>query len=556
MAAEVSDEPEKPTTASAPGLDLTAPIHELSEALRSGRVSSEELVRTSLARIRAAPAAFTQVFEEVAMVGARVADIQQAVGECRGRPLAGLPVAVKDLFDVAGELTTSGSPKALGERMASKDAVVVERLRLAGAVLVGKAHLSELAYTGLGYNPHYETPLSPFGRLPGGSSGGSGAAVAAGQVWAAIGTDTGGSIRIPSAWCGVTGFKPTWGQVPLDGCQALAESLDSAGPLANCVADCAVVHRVLAGSADPLAPLPHREAQELRLLAPTECLQDLDAEVAGAFEAAVAALRAAGARVERASVKLLPRVGELTGIVLAAEAASTHAKLLADSERASGLDGAVKRRLGGGMEVGAVEYLCGRKELKECQAAISRTTSRFDAMIMPTVPTLPAQLADVAASVEAALAASKPCSRITRLANGLRRCAVSLPCHGPPPAVSGEAASGGEQGAGASTAAGTATVLPVGLMVMGETDGDEVCLGVAATIEEVLRRAGLGLWRPPVERLPLVTSGALGRLGRGALPAKAAAVMLEGLMQKSGDLMPPPPPPMKRARLEERPPPD
>jgi len=461
------------------------PLRQLVLAQSEGRMTSEQLVRASLARIRSSPAAFLCVFEDASVLQARVRDVQRSLGELRG-PLAGIPLAVKDLIDVAEQPTTSGRAPTAQARIASKDAVVVERLTAAGAVLMGKTHLAELAFSGLGYNPHYETPLSPFGkdgngRVPGGSSGGSGVAVALGLVPCAVGTDTAGSIRIPAAWCGVTGFKPTVGKVPGGGCQVLSQSFDSIGPLANCVEDCAILHRVMAGSAEPLDPLAPPHPTSLRLLIPITGRGEVETVVTRNFEGALDVLEAAGAKLER---RMLPALAAAIGpfqTVVNAEAAATHADLLADTKQAATLDSAVRERLEEGLKVSAVAYLHARAQLRKLCTVFDQATAGFDAVLIPTVPFLPPKLANIVSNYEARVEGMKRVARLTRAVNALDRCAVSLPCH--PPPLGGALPNATDH-------------LPVGLMVIGESGGDEACLAVAAAVESVLRGAGLGVWRP------------------------------------------------------------
>src|SRR5690625_3866537 len=229
-------------------------IQSLQKDLSDGRTSSVSLTRAALDRI-ADPAgegsrAFTQVYEDQAHKAAEASDILRQAGLVRS-PLEGLPISVKDLFDVAGQTTTAGSVVLKDQPAATRNALIVQRLLDAGAVLVGRTNMTEFAFSGLGLNPHYGTPSSPWdrqtGRIPGGSSSGAGVAVADQMSVFSLGTDTGGSIRIPSAFCGITGFKPTARRVPADGALPLSFTLDSSGPLAASVECCAIVDAILAG---------------------------------------------------------------------------------------------------------------------------------------------------------------------------------------------------------------------------------------------------------------------------------------------------------------------
>ena len=226
-------------------------ILELAADLATGRTTSRKLTEEALARIDD-PAgegqrAFIKVYRQQALAAADASDLQRKAGLVAS-PLAGLPVSIKNLCNVAGETTLAGS-KALDDAPpANADAPVVARLRAAGAVIVGSTNMSEFAFSGVGFNPHYGTPGNPADRkrVPGGSSSGAAVSVADGMAVAALGTDTGGSVRIPAAVCGIVGFKPTARRVPIDGVVPLSTSLDSIGPLANSVECCAIVDAVFA----------------------------------------------------------------------------------------------------------------------------------------------------------------------------------------------------------------------------------------------------------------------------------------------------------------------
>ena len=227
-------------------------------------------------------------------------------------PVAGLPVAIKDLFDIVGEATLGGSRVLATATPAVADAPGVARLRSAGAILIGRTNMTEFAYSGLGVNPHYGTPGNPHDRtrIPGGSSSGAAVAVADCMATAALGTDTGGSVRIPAAFCGITGFKPSQYRVPLEGCLPVSSSLDSIGPLAPSVACCAILDAVLA--AEPVRPPAQAELADLRFAVPTNyVLNDMDASVADAFQGALTRLSEAGARVREIEIPELDELPEM-----------------------------------------------------------------------------------------------------------------------------------------------------------------------------------------------------------------------------------------------------
>src|SRR6476646_3899738 len=282
-----------------PGFNRT--VVDLAEALAAGRTSSRELVEAALARVAAPDGegarTFIAVYADKAMAAADAQDRLRKAGYVASL-LAGLPVSIKDLFDVAGERTLAGSKALDDSPPAAHDALTIARLRAAGAVLIGRTNMTEFAFSGVGINPHYGTPGNPYDRrlIPGGSSSGAAVSVSDGGAVIAIGTDTGGSVRIPAALCGIVGFRPTQERIPRDGVTPLSTTLDSIGPLANSVACCAVADAVMAGE-PPIAP-PPIPTEWLRLAVPQSYVLDgLSAEVASAFADACTTLSRAGARV-------------------------------------------------------------------------------------------------------------------------------------------------------------------------------------------------------------------------------------------------------------------
>jgi aspartyl-tRNA(Asn)/glutamyl-tRNA(Gln) amidotransferase subunit A len=315
-----------------------ATLDQLARALAAGETTSRALVEESLARI-ADPSgegsrAFLTVYAERARREAEAVDFARARGFALP-PYAGAPISIKDLFDVAGEPTRVGSLALAEAPPAGADAEAVARLRRAGFVVVGKANMTEFAYSGLGRNPHYGTPLSPWdrarGHIPGGSTSGGAVGVADGMVAATLGSDTGGSCRIPAAFCGVAGFKPTAHRVPLTGAFPLAPSLDSIGPLANSVRCCAALDSVLSGGGGSLETPPPVGHLTIGVI---EGYVDerLDETVASAYRAALARLEKAGARLipvtipELAELPVINRNGSLGEI----EAFAGHRHRLPD----------------------------------------------------------------------------------------------------------------------------------------------------------------------------------------------------------------------------------
>jgi aspartyl-tRNA(Asn)/glutamyl-tRNA(Gln) amidotransferase subunit A len=392
--------------------------------------------------------AFIRVFREV------------AESPTSGGALGGVPVSVKDLCDVAGSVTTAGSKVLAGNPPATRDAPVVARLRAAGAAIVGTNNMTEFAMGGVGINPHYGTPLNPWdratGRIPGGSSSGGAVAVADGMVDAALGSDTAGSIQMPAAFCGIMGFKPTARRVPMAGTVPLSPSLDSLGPLARSVADCAALDAVIAGESDAsLLALPPRG---LRLAVPQSVvLDDLEPPVAAAFERALSRLSAAGVRIVEIAFSELRELPSLSFSVV--EGYAWHRKLL-ETRRAE-YDPIVAGRFANGAAVSAADYIDlqnARKNLMEKSHAI---TWGFDAVVMPTVPLVAPRLADFAGNEPLWLATNRRMIRNPGIANFLDRCALSIPCH-----TTGEA--------------------PVGLSLMGETLADRRLLAIGLAVEKVL----------------------------------------------------------------------
>ena len=442
---------------------------DLAAALNSGRTTSRALVEDCLARIADPGGEGARVFVAVNAAAARdqadATDLLRRHGRAAG-PFAGIPVSLKDLFDVAGEATTAGSTVLAGAIPAQAHAPVVARMLGAGFVPIGRTNMTEFAFSGLGLNPHHGTPAAPWDRaarrIPGGSSSGAAVSVADSMAFAALGTDTGGSCRIPAALCGVVGYKPTARRVPLAGVLPLAPSLDSVGPLAASVACCAIVDAVLAGQ-PPMAPAACALAGARLAVPGTRVTDDIDASTAAAFDWALAALSAAGAHIEHVSFPALARVSAATrrtGLA-ACEAYAWHRPLLARA--AARYDPRVRARIEGGAGVLAEDYLEAVKQRRVVGAEMALATAPYDALVMPTVPTAPPRIAVLEADDAAYNAANALMLRNTGLANFLDRCAISLPCHHP-----------GDP--------------PAGLMLMGPAMGDAALFALAAAVEAVLTR--------------------------------------------------------------------
>ena len=369
---------------------------QLAADLACGRTTGQELVEQCLSRI-ANPAGegaktYLHVDAEGARAAARAFDELRRV-KAEPSPYAGIPVSVKDLFDVRGQVTRAGSLVLAGPA-ADRDAAAVERWRQAGLVLIGRTNMTEFAYSGLGVNPHYGTPANPWDRhrrrVPGGSSSGAAVSVSDEMAYGALGTDTGGSCRIPAAFCGIVGFKPTQHRVSRDGAVPLSKTLDTVGVLARSVGCCAVLDALLRGD-DPGPPIPL--ARPPRLAVPRNYLfGDVDAPVGAAFERAAGRLRDRGAQLVEVEWPELDRMSELNsgGGFLAAESFAWHHDLI--TERADDYDPRVLVRIRRGERQTARDLLALHDLRGALIEAAHRRLDGFDALICPTAPMVPPAL--------------------------------------------------------------------------------------------------------------------------------------------------------------------
>jgi aspartyl-tRNA(Asn)/glutamyl-tRNA(Gln) amidotransferase subunit A len=422
--------------------------------------SSRERLEQALTRINdpkgeGAKACLT-VYAEAARAAADAADARAKAGVSLG-PLDGVIVSIKDLFDVAGEPTRAGS-KILAEEAqpAVADAPVVRRLRAGGAVIVAKTNMTEFALGAIGANPHFGTPANPRdrARVPGGSS--SGAAVTIGDRMAeiAIGSDTGGSVRIPAALCGIVGFKPSRQRVPTAGAFPLSTTLDSIGPLANSVADCAKADAIMAGEEfEPLEPLP---LAGLRFgIAQGFPLENLDETVAAATEAATEKLAKAGTRLTREAMPLFDEMRQVNayGGVVQPEAYAIHQDRV--KRRAADIDPNIRVRLERGGAVSAADYITMLDARERLVRAMDRRLSGLDALIMPSAGIVAPKIADVA-NADIFAKSNMMLLRNTSVGNFFDLCGISLPL----PAK-----------------------LPVGLMLLSRNGTDHALLRIAAAVE-------------------------------------------------------------------------
>ncbi|MGF6263367.1 aspartyl-tRNA(Asn)/glutamyl-tRNA(Gln) amidotransferase subunit A [Paraburkholderia youngii] len=447
------------------------PLAQLAADLAAGRTTSRALVETALDRIAdpagQGAAVFMHVDADAARAAADAHDRLRAAGTVLS-PLAGIPVSVKDLFDIEGQPTRAGSVVLADAPPAKADAVAVARLKRAGAVIVGRTNMSEFAFSGLGLNPHYGHPLSPYRRgvkgderVSGGSSSGAAASVADGMAAVALATDTGGSIRIPAALCGLTGFKPTAARIPKQGGVPLSSTLDSFGPIGVSVACCALVDRMLAGL-EPRIPAA-RPLEGVRLGVLTNFVTDgVEPEVARAIDTALKHLEAAGAIVSEVRFAPLDRLPEINRFGFAPiEAYAWHRPLL-DKHREQ-YDPRVLVRIMKGQPATAVDYLDLLAERAAMLDEAARTLwQRFDAVVAPTVPVVPPRLADLLDDDHTFGHTNALILRNPSAFNFLDCCALSLPCH-----LRGDA--------------------PVGLMLAGAPYADDALLAIGRAAEAVLK---------------------------------------------------------------------
>ena len=437
----------------------------------AGEVTASALVEASIAAADGPLArhAFIRRFDAQARAVAAGVDASHAAGAPLP-PLAGLSVSIKDLFDVSGSPTTGGSTVLASSAPASADCPAVSRLRAAGAALVGHTNLSEFAFSGVGLNPHHGTPanaatalIDPTPRVPGGSTSGGAVSVACGAAWAALGSDTGGSIRIPAALQGLVGFKSTQRLTPLEGSIPLSTTLDTVCAMTLSVRDAVLVHELLSARKTRFRGRP---LDRMRFAVPTTLLLDsLEPAVAGAFERSLAALRDGGAVVQDIELPELTELASLNaqGGFSAAESWAWHrAKLARDGDR---YDPRVAARIRRGQAISAADYIDLLHTRRDWIQRVETGLRGFDAALSPTVPMLAPAMAPLLDDDQAFFDVNGKLLRNTSPMNFLDGCALSLPCHEP----------GG---------------LPVGLMVWAPAMHDDLVLEASLLIEDCLSRTG------------------------------------------------------------------
>ncbi|MES2360958.1 MAG: amidase [Pseudomonadota bacterium] len=442
-----------------PSLDIPhSDIHGIREALKTGKTSPDEVLA------RAAAVSASAACRHVFMPGS-VAQPQTAAAN-PSLPLAGIPVSVKDLFDVAGQTTAAGSTVLVHAPAAAADCLAVARLRAAGAVLAGRTNMVEFAFSGVGINPHYGTPVNPadasMERIPGGSSSGAAVSVATGAAMVGLGSDTGGSIRIPAALCGIVGFKSTARLVPTSGVLPLSISLDTVCALTRSVRDAVTVHEILAARSVQLAGKP---LSSCRLAVARPLMQDgLSSTVGNAFERALRLLRRAGAQIDEIALDEISELAAInsTGGLSAAESYAWHRQLIAKHE--SEYDPRVARRILRGAHMTAADYIdllaARRQWIERMQARLDG----FDAVLSPTVPMVAPAIASLLRDDDEFFRVNGLLLRNTSVVNMLDGCAISLPCHTP-------------------------DQLPVGLMLWHAALRDDTVLDLALQVESALTQS-------------------------------------------------------------------
>jgi aspartyl-tRNA(Asn)/glutamyl-tRNA(Gln) amidotransferase subunit A len=429
--------------------------------LESGTITSRALVEECIERATAASGegarTYVHLFAEAARAEAEAIDCRRRAGIWTGL-LGGIPVSVKDVFDIRGVPTTGGSTILSDWPAAEEDAIAVQRLRAVGAVIIGRT------FSALGLNPHFGTPANPYDRparrIPGGSSSGAAVSVCDGMACAAIGTDTGGSVRIPAAFCGLAGFKPTASRIPLKGVLPLSKTLDSVGSLGRSVNCCRMLDTALGGGeCSPSRPV---QLRGLRVAIPTtRVFDEIDPHVAATFEYVAEAIAKAGAQISEIAVPEFTEIEQTAQVATfaAAEGFEWHRDLMAKSvER---YDPRVAERLERGRQITAADYLWLVKRREQLIASMRLHTAGYDVIAMPTVPIVAPLIADLERNGELFRKVNLLALRNSAFINFLDGCALTLPCH-----RDGDA--------------------PVGLMLARFDHADEIVLGIGEAMEAAL----------------------------------------------------------------------
>jgi aspartyl-tRNA(Asn)/glutamyl-tRNA(Gln) amidotransferase subunit A len=444
-------------------------IAQLAMLIQGGALDPVEVTEQTLAQIsgHSDRSIFVMLTPERARVEAEASSRRLREGRSLGM-LDGIPIAWKDLFDLEGEVTTAGSKVLAGGLTALTDATVVTNLKSAGMVAVGRTNMSEFAFSGLGLNPHYGTPANPHStdghRIPGGSSSGAGVAVASGLVPVAMGTDTGGSIRIPAAFNGTVGYKATRGRYPMSGVYPLAKSLDSLGPLTRTVQDAVWVDAAMRGLSAP--DVKRADVLDLRLVVPeTVFFDDIEDGVATAFEAALRRLEDRGAIVRRQSFPAFKALFDLMaehGPLVAAEAFALHRQRIFGVEAAD-MDRRVVARVKLGEKTSMSDYIAILAARERMIAELRTVVAQDEVLVSPTLPLVAPHVAPLEADDDLFVKINGRVLRNTLIGNFFDWCGVSIPC--------------GTGDAG----------MPVGLLLSGLPNADEHLLSVALATDSVVR---------------------------------------------------------------------
>jgi aspartyl-tRNA(Asn)/glutamyl-tRNA(Gln) amidotransferase subunit A len=462
-------------------------LESLAAAIRQGRISPVEATEQCLARIRRLDPrlhAFITLDPEGALRVAKEREVEAGAGRWRG-PLHGVPLAFKDLCHIGG-LPTSCGTKTREYFTAAHDCTAVGRLVEAGAITLGKLNMTEMAMGPFGDNAHHGHVQNPWrpGHVSGGSSSGSGAAVAAGLCYGALGSDTGGSVRLPAACCGIVGLKATYGRVSRAGAMALSWSNDHVGPMARTVKDTALLLRIVAGRDGLDATTSHRAVPDylagldrgiagLRVVVPENFFfQGVDAEIERGVRAALVALEDLGARVEEAPIPDLQTMNDVCNVISRSEAAAIHARLF--RERPEEIQPVVRARLALGLHIPAHEYLQAlRLRARLTRDFIHAVFADADVLVTPVIPEpAPPVTHAIEGPVEELVLRQGRFSRLTRAFNGLGLPALSVPC--------------GFSGAG----------LPLAVQVVGRPFAEATVLRVGHAYEQ---SAGWYRRRPPLD---------------------------------------------------------
>ncbi len=430
-------------------------IHSTRQALTSGQISTADLL-----------AAVQGIADSTVCRHVYMHDLAQQPAAAVGGPLAGIPVSVKDLFDVAGQVTKAGSRVLENAAPAKADCPAVARLRAAGAALIGRTNMVEFAFSGVGINPHYGTPVNPADtevqRIPGGSSSGAAVSVATGAALVGLGSDTGDSIRIPAALCGIVGFKSTARLVPTLGAVPLSTSLDTVCALTRSVRDAVTVHEILAARS---VNLPHKPLAACRFAVARTLMQDgLDKTVASAFERSLKLLRSTGAQIEEIDLAEISELASInaTGGLSAAESYAWHRHLIAKHQ--ADYDPRVALRILRGASMTAFDFIDLLAARADWITRMQAQLAGFDAVLSPTVPIVAPPIATVLNDDTEFFRVNGLLLRNTAVVNMLDGCAISLPCHLP-------------------------DELPVGLMVWHAALHDDAVLSAALQVETVLKQS-------------------------------------------------------------------